>query len=1350
MAAGYFELSSQFDPIFTDARPGDLIVRTQQSNQRILFGSSVHSESTLLLNSECNYIQANCLFRSRQIEVQGITSLAGQPIQFDSPLSAPSVTTSLITAGSLVATNGLTTNSITALSNNVRIAGIYVQGSGIQCGDLTTQGLAVAGEGYFGSNIIVHGDTDIRGNLNVSGTVTSIGTMTLSSNITVLGAATIGSIFVPGGGYVVVPSRIETNNICSPTDSNAFSICGGGVTITGGSNLSTGSIHVKQLNVTGSVQLDSGLESLSTVSAPSVRTSVIEGYTQHGDVYVGGVEGFHVYGESNTCTTGLAEFSNVAIGSKVFASADGIQCDGTIACTKKVSVPHVQTSIVTGPVELPGELRFGGSNGIRVHSNGTDIQVKDVQLSNLLVSHNAVVNGILEVMNDFHVNRDLEVDGMSSLIGGIKTSSLGSLSPGNELELGSFNTSVVRVTPGVPIAASEVQVGVLDVRTGAQIANGAEVTTSAGVIVSDNGQLMGDMLLPASVSTQAIADQAITFAKIANENVLSRHIQDSVTLRGLTQVADVIVSGRVRASQQSGGVLRLVEGVTLSNQSMALGGAGLQGDTTLNVLGQVTVSTGQTRAFGTSGGSIELQGIPGEPVGIDMTTGSNQGGRLLLATHENGLLESPWAQFGDVMVSSKAGRVLVGSCEGTGVVCVSPSPQGWLGIGTDQPMAPLHTYGNAIIGGTATITDRVNTPFVSCSNIICSETVHCDIVSATIGTYRNIATKDIVADDIRAYRAINAESVTCSNVIAATTESLLFKGFNTGFLLVRVLDQRNNAIILTSELSRHLHKGKVINKTVISSLGAISDALPSFASSVKIVGYITPRFTDTYTFRCSAVDYRMIFVNGTKVDETTSILLHASTSVPICIECYTSVGKSSNIKVQYKGSLSQPTYTDLAHVPDIAPGFEFACDADEAAPGLLLNTGVGGDLLVSGTVYGSNLKLESPLTTEELPRVPDVAGSFGSRVLVPVVSIDSYGRVVSSSNVLVADDLGGFKIYGPSTVTYCNVGIGLIPSGSNLLELYTDKSQGIIGIQGSNGEPIGINFAPNRLGYTASLNAVGTSNLGADLVFATSAISNVSASERLRITGSGFVGIGTESPGQLLDVRGNVSISSNLIVPVIKGCAELWIGSNQTFSICKNGLGDVVTIDVQSQTSSFAGNLQAGTITSSSSLRTPSITTLNGSNLEFPSGIKTSSIRLHDFTNGLEIGPQIAPMVGLNGINITGKLCINNPSVTSYDLNVRGSIYTDNDVYSFSDARGKTNLKRLDRALQRVLMLNGYTYEKVGSSKRQVGVVAQEVQKVLPEAVITDPGTGQLSVAYGTLTALLIEAIKELSENLST
>ena len=44
---------------------------------------------------------------------------------------------------------------------------------------------------------------------------------------------------------------------------------------------------------------------------------------------------------------------------------------------------------------------------------------------------------------------------------------------------------------------------------------------------------------------------------------------------------------------------------------------------------------------------------------------------------------------------------------------------------------------------------------------------------------------------------------------------------------------------------------------------------------------------------------------------------------------------------------------------------------------------------------------------------------------------------------------------------------------------------------------------------------------------------------------------------------------------------------------------------------------------------------------------------------------------------------------------------------------------------------------------RQAGVIAQEVEAVLPEVVFQDP-TGTKSVAYGNLVALLIEAVKEL------
>lgn len=84
----------------------------------------------------------------------------------------------------------------------------------------------------------------------------------------------------------------------------------------------------------------------------------------------------------------------------------------------------------------------------------------------------------------------------------------------------------------------------------------------------------------------------------------------------------------------------------------------------------------------------------------------------------------------------------------------------------------------------------------------------------------------------------------------------------------------------------------------------------------------------------------------------------------------------------------------------------------------------------------------------------------------------------------------------------------------------------------------------------------------------------------------------------------------------------------------------------------------------------------------------------------------------------------------------------------FSDRRLKKDLRVIRNALQKVSMLHGYTYSRLcdgGKGRRSVGVVAQEVSEVLPEAVYRDAPSGMQKVAYGNLVALLIEAVKELA-----
>lgn len=90
---------------------------------------------------------------------------------------------------------------------------------------------------------------------------------------------------------------------------------------------------------------------------------------------------------------------------------------------------------------------------------------------------------------------------------------------------------------------------------------------------------------------------------------------------------------------------------------------------------------------------------------------------------------------------------------------------------------------------------------------------------------------------------------------------------------------------------------------------------------------------------------------------------------------------------------------------------------------------------------------------------------------------------------------------------------------------------------------------------------------------------------------------------------------------------------------------------------------------------------------------------------------------------------------------------------SSSDERLKENIQPLQNSLEKILALEGVSYvykdkEKFGD-KNHVGVIAQKVEKIYPEVVVTDPKTGFKSVAYDHLVAPIIEAIKSIFNRLT-
>lgn len=141
----------------------------------------------------------------------------------------------------------------------------------------------------------------------------------------------------------------------------------------------------------------------------------------------------------------------------------------------------------------------------------------------------------------------------------------------------------------------------------------------------------------------------------------------------------------------------------------------------------------------------------------------------------------------------------------------------------------------------------------------------------------------------------------------------------------------------------------------------------------------------------------------------------------------------------------------------------------------------------------------------------------------------------------------------------------------------------------------------------------------------------------------------------------------------------------------------------------------------------------------------------------------------LAGGTLTGALNVNNTTAstsattgaitTTGGVGIGGALFTTgaitsaNNITAYSDSRIKDNIIVIDDALNKVSKLKGVTYNRIDvddKDKRYVGLIAQDVQSVMPEAVTVHKDVNQtLSVDYQGLVGLLVEAVKELESKVA-
>ena len=246
--------------------------------------------------------------------------------------------------------------------------------------------------------------------------------------------------------------------------------------------------------------------------------------------------------------------------------------------------------------------------------------------------------------------------------------------------------------------------------------------------------------------------------------------------------------------------------------------------------------------------------------------------------------------------------------------------------------------------------------------------------------------------------------------------------------------------------------------------------------------------------------------------------------------------------------------------------------------------------------------------------------------------------------------------------------------------------------------PTNNNQLTNGAGYITSFtdtNTTYTAGTGLNLVGTT--FNNTAPDQTVSLTGSGATSISGTYP--------NFTISSTDT------------NTNTTYSTATSSTLGLVKIGYSENGKNYPVELSSGKMY----VNVPWVDTNTDTNTTYSDG---NGIGLSSTTFSVSAGNGLTQEA--DGLKMSG----------SYT----GTFTASGDICAYSDKRLKRNIQTIDNALDTVHNLRGVTFEK--SLKPSIGVIAQEVEEVLPELVNTD-ADGMKSVAYGNIVGVLIEAIKE-------
>ena len=268
------------------------------------------------------------------------------------------------------------------------------------------------------------------------------------------------------------------------------------------------------------------------------------------------------------------------------------------------------------------------------------------------------------------------------------------------------------------------------------------------------------------------------------------------------------------------------------------------------------------------------------------------------------------------------------------------------------------------------------------------------------------------------------------------------------------------------------------------------------------------------------------------------------------------------------------------------------------------------------------------------------------------------------------------------------------------------------------------------------------------------------------VTMAGTLDVTSDITGSTLNADGDTSAGDNAAIGYTATEGLILTGQGSTNDVTIKNDADTAVIQIPTGATgvTMAGTLGVtGAVTANAGVVIDNIT-IDGTEIDLSSGDLTidvagdllidvdgSEVKLSDggtqfgtlFNSSSDYG--IKSNVNDKDLVFKGEDGGSTITALTLDMSEAGAATFNNNVTAFSDERLKSNINTLEYGLEKVNNLRGVTYTRDG--RENIGVIAQEVEEVLPNIVLTaDDEMGTKSVDYGRITAVLIEAVKELTK----